>query len=536
MVHHLKKFQAEKKFTFVQMNHIFFTINKLSNYSLHKLSIAITLFSTFGSYGQTPKELSYHPAQWQQATGIQSANAGGYVMVSNSIDSAGKHSILITKFDNELHVIWERKINELNSLISSSGFFQDALGNIYIGGFKNGSSYLTMKTDSLGNLIWSSCYSIPNVTPHNFSGNVSQGFYFMATKADTLGDTILVVTCDTSGIFHGAASVYRYNHRSISALNSVLTVNGFGVCFWRIGLNEITGEIQYFIGNSPASGIITTGNFPDLSFYPEMNFVFPTISGDLVIAGNCFSGQGAAPTIQIIDNSGSTSLSKPYDYPGKFINCITTSDGGYAVIGQTLSLVHLIKMDSLLNVEWAYEYPDAQLEYADILLETANTTFLIAGRNPTGQIVIVSTDSLGNSYCNNNSIVVASISGAAGSTPVGSWPSTLFQGANSPVNLQSSSLTGNNLDTVCLFTSSEETIRNLFNIFPSPTNSIINVEANNGKINSITVLNLLGERIYSVSVDNRDLQTINCETFPSGIYFLQAQTEHGIYTAKFIKE
>jgi len=54
----------------------------------------------------------------------------------------------------------------------------------------------------------------------------------------------------------------------------------------------------------------------------------------------------------------------------------------------------------------------------------------------------------------------------------------------------------------------------------------------NGKIE---IYNVLGEKIYSMTTDANS-ETINCKSFPSGIYFIRLTDARGSYTEKFLKQ
>ena len=61
-------------------------------------------------------------------------------------------------------------------------------------------------------------------------------------------------------------------------------------------------------------------------------------------------------------------------------------------------------------------------------------------------------------------------------------------------------------------------------VYPNPTNSIINISAEN--ITKVTVYNGMGQMVYSETVDN-DVVRINAESWTNGMYFVNVETADG---------
>ena len=68
-----------------------------------------------------------------------------------------------------------------------------------------------------------------------------------------------------------------------------------------------------------------------------------------------------------------------------------------------------------------------------------------------------------------------------------------------------------------------EAVRNV-NVYPNPTNSIINVSAEN--ITKVTVYNGMGQMVYSES-NECDVVKINVESWTNGMYFVNVETADG---------
>ena len=73
---------------------------------------------------------------------------------------------------------------------------------------------------------------------------------------------------------------------------------------------------------------------------------------------------------------------------------------------------------------------------------------------------------------------------------------------------------------------------NSIQVYPNPTNSIITIDTEMN-IRSVRILDLTGKIITSNSQSSK---TINVTDLPSGIFFLEIETEEGSFTKKFIKQ
>jgi len=83
------------------------------------------------------------------------------------------------------------------------------------------------------------------------------------------------------------------------------------------------------------------------------------------------------------------------------------------------------------------------------------------------------------------------------------------------------SATGSFTQTVNLCTSIEQFNTTLFNVYPNPSNGVFTVYSSSEA--SITIVNVLGELVYTNKLDKGD-HTIDLFEQPNGIYFMQIQT------------
>jgi hypothetical protein len=73
-------------------------------------------------------------------------------------------------------------------------------------------------------------------------------------------------------------------------------------------------------------------------------------------------------------------------------------------------------------------------------------------------------------------------------------------------------------------------------IYPNPATEQLNVKLNNpGITNTITVVNMLGQSLYTLQSDEQ-LLNVNLSGYNKGIYFITISNVGGTTTSKFIKE
>ena len=74
-----------------------------------------------------------------------------------------------------------------------------------------------------------------------------------------------------------------------------------------------------------------------------------------------------------------------------------------------------------------------------------------------------------------------------------------------------------------------------FNVYPNPTNNILNVKLNqySNETKNITIHNILGKVIFQTTTKSLKAQ-INVDSYPKGMYFITVSTEKGRKTKRFV--
>ena len=76
-------------------------------------------------------------------------------------------------------------------------------------------------------------------------------------------------------------------------------------------------------------------------------------------------------------------------------------------------------------------------------------------------------------------------------------------------------------------------------LYPNPTRGLLNIEFDNidNKISSVSVVNVLGDKIYNDNLDNKTSKyssQIDLSKYSNGIYFIRLKTKDGFVTKKLI--
>ena len=76
-------------------------------------------------------------------------------------------------------------------------------------------------------------------------------------------------------------------------------------------------------------------------------------------------------------------------------------------------------------------------------------------------------------------------------------------------------------------------------VYPNPTRGLINIEFNNidNKVSSLSIVNVLGDRIYNDDIDSsipKYSNQLDLSKYSDGIYFVRFKTKDGFITKKLI--
>lgn len=192
-----------------------------------------------------------------------------------------------------------------------------------IAGSSSRDKTLVVKTDSLGNMLWSKTYQ---------DGEIRS----------------IVATSDGGYALGGTIELGEYRE------------------FWLVK-TDVNGTVEW------------EKTYARASSFQLLNMAITTSDGGYALLGYSWSSESSLFTWLVkTDTDGNMQWNKTYG-AGDFQSMIATSDGGFALTGGDW----LLKTDALGNTEWTQSYPsdDAHRIFPYCLITTSDGGYAIAGRN-----------------------------------------------------------------------------------------------------------------------------------------------------------
>ena len=226
----------------------------------------------------------------------------------------------------------------------------------------NSSASLLIKTDSLGNLVWSKAYQLGTETNLPYLIKTQDGGYALG---GTLDNNYVVVKVDAQGNV-GWNQSYSYEAPFNSLRSFTQTGDGgyalVGTFSPPQNASHAVGQILFL--KTDASGNIQWSKViagPQGDF---ANSIFQTSDGGFVVFGTSWASETLPSSFKIIkmDAAGNEQWNRTYGGAGKFFTAesasgILTRDGGFLLAGVSVEkdsewLAWLVKTDSEGNMVW----------------------------------------------------------------------------------------------------------------------------------------------------------------------------------------
>lgn len=443
---------------------------------------------------------------------IQITSDNGYILSGTRILSNHYTAILI-KTDSLGNTIWSKGIDD-----GASGSVKQTSDGGYI--MTADRKFRLIKSDANGNVLWEKNSAYGNavtatcldVTTDN--GFIIAGNIHLASNFDTY-----LVKTDSAGniawtsIFPGGSP-----HSVFQTLDG-----GYAVC----GLGSTGG----YISKADAGG-----QFVWNKSYNSNNGLYSysmqqTHDGGFIISGKN-AGSGTSILLIKTDSAGAVQWSRRYYSDGGGDNlaydAIETEDHGFAVAtGVSISSTEygscLLKTDSLGIIEWAMHY-GGNGGSGRHLLQTADNGFMFCESSSTfsqSSIGLIKTDSVGSSGCFEEPVTIYGVAFNIFATDLFSADSsggTLFDTTSVISTAQMS------FSTLCSTVGiPENSTENSFTVFPNPSdgNFKINFDRLIEKV-VIELTDLSGKKIYKAEIHNQSEKEISVASGISrGFYFLR---------------
>ncbi len=502
------------------------------------------LFFVNYSFAQITFQKTYGGAQEDYFNSVQQIVDGGYIMVGATTSlGAGADDVYLVKTDLNGDTLWTRTYGETGSDIAYCVQQTTDSGYIVIGhtdgtGPGTNGVYL-IKTNITGDSLWTKTY-LTGSNEGSVGWSVKQTFdggyildctgswddvaYFIKTNA--VGDTLWTKSYGTksgslSELQQTADSGYIFTASGTSTSLYMVKTDVNGNLVWKkeyrgFSINDV--HLAYSVKQTPDGGYIAVGSAWNTSW--DVYLVKTNAFGDTLWTKS-FGGDSVDVGMSIF----------------------LTADSGYIIAGSSNSFgggnddVYLIKTNATGDSLWTKSFGNINNEESKSVQQTLDGGYILAGSsNSFGaggyDAYLIKTDVNGNSGCYENSTATI----ISSPITIVSIPVDTFLLDPILVNSYSAVLgCGGMISTFCANVGINEIIEeNEVNIYPNPAQDIFMINTNNEFINvKMEICNVLGEIIYSEKLNSKH-ESIKCNEFPSGIYFIILKTKKKIMSKKII--
>ncbi|MBP6333863.1 MAG: T9SS type A sorting domain-containing protein [Bacteroidia bacterium] len=469
-------------------------------------------------HGVFQKFYSYGSARAHSRIVLETSNNGFVIAGYEWTTISSPHSIFLMRIDALGDTMWRRTYGD--SLTSCAAMVITSDSGYLIIGDGNSDIHL-IKTDSLGSILWTKNYGGPiNESSYDVKQCDDGGYIILGT---TLGipqiymNTLLIRTDSIGNILW--SKIYGSSH--IVEGFSVIQTDDGGFLIGGLAHRVDTDRDILIIKTNAIGDTLWTRVYGGLG-NDDAHSIFKSSDGNYVVGGACASFSNAESFLLMkIDTIGNVIWAKVY-LSGQFdhaYSAIPTFDFGIAIVGRSHFKSLIIKTQSNGDTMWSqlYEYPF--LSSFDNISECSDRGFVITGL-ASPYAYVLKTDRYGDSGC---SLGGASITVLSPTMPVN--PHTFYI-SNPAIVSTSTSISVSNSNSVgtdiCLLSnfSDYKLKENLFLLSPNPVRNELKVKlSSNFKNVIIQIFNLRGHKIYEKAFENFETGSISTIEFPSGIYF-----------------
>jgi len=361
-------------------------------------------------------ERTYGGGDWDIGFSVAQTSDGGYIVVGRTESfGAGLTDVYLVKTDATGDTIWTRTYGGSDSDDNEgSSVAQTSDGGYIISGmtysFGVGGDVYLVKTDAMGDTIWTRTYGGSDYDGGFSVAQTSDGGYIIAgytrsfgageedvylVKTDSLGDTIWTRTYGGSDDDHG----YSVAQTSDGGYIVAGYTESFGAGSWDV----------YLVKTDAVGDTIWTRTYGG-SDWDEGYSVAQTSDGGYIVAGVYdYDWEAETGDVYLVktDAVGDTIWTRTYGGSGSDagFSVAQTSDGGYIISGMTYSFgaggdVYLVKTDSVGDTIWTRIYGGSSMDWGNSVAQTSDGGYIVAGMTESfgagsWDVYLVKTDSLG---------------------------------------------------------------------------------------------------------------------------------------------
>jgi len=368
-------------------------------------------------------ERTYGGSDDDKGWSVAQTSDGGYIVAGyTSSFGEGEEDVYLVKTSAIGETLWTRTYGGSYFYLGYS-VAQTSDGGYIVAGYTEsfgagGLDVYLVKTDAVGDIIWTRTYGGSGYDVGYSVAQTSDGGYIVAgetesfgaggydvylVKTDSVGDTIWTRTYGGSDDDEGYSVAQTSDGGYIVAGRTY----SFGVGSWDV----------YFVKTDAVGDTIWTRTYGGSSADYGYS-VTQTSDGGYIVAGFTYSfGAGGADVYLVMTGAvGDTIWTRTYggsywDY-GRSV--AQTSDGGYIVAGVTWSFgvdsadVYLVKTDAVGDTIWTRAYGGSGYDWGYSVAQTSDGGYIVAGYTRSFgagsyDVYLVKTDSLGYTGIEENS-------------------------------------------------------------------------------------------------------------------------------------
>ncbi|OAD91783.1 hypothetical protein A7A78_11050 [Aequorivita soesokkakensis] len=517
---------------------------------MKKTTTLLALFvSLFTIYAQDPNILwqrTVGGSNWDEPNFILSTEDDGFFMGGNSKsdisgekteNSRGGKDYWLIKFDGFGTIEWQKTIggNQEEYLAdakqtSDGGYILAGYSNSNISGEKaensqGGNDYWIVKIDANGTIEWQ----------NTIGGDDNDKAFNVEITND--GGYLIAGTSD-SGI-SGDRTLANNGNNGYTTDTWVVKLDINGVIEWQRGHAVIMTSLK--LTNDGGYVIGARGKYPvsTLSYF-----------------------------VMKVNSNGNTSWEKFYggDSLDLLTNVIPTIDGGYMVIGSSISNASgdktedskgyydywILKTDMNGNIEWDKTIGGSEEDRPDTVIQTQDNKFILAGMSFSDISGDKSENSLGlNDFwiLKLNEVGVIEGQNTIGGNYNDAYPLILLNtdGTFTIGGRSTSDISGDKAEDsrggydfwiihhAEILGITENPFNNTITLYPNPVKNTLQVNTQSQNIDQLNIYSVTGSRVLQRNV-NTVSPTVDVSSLASGVYYLQLYSGKNMALKKFVKE
>jgi hypothetical protein len=351
----------------------------LSLWAFFFFALSLPIFSS----AQVTFERFYGGTDYDGGYSVQQTSDGGYIITGSF--GAGMSDVYLVKTDSFGDTLWTKTYGGAGTEIGR--YVEQTLDGGYI---IVGSNVWLIKTNVFGEILWMKTYDGTSLRSAKSGQQTQDGGYILvgSTRPGSLDDTdVLLIKTDSLG---DTIWTKIYDGRGWSdSGNSVQQTTDGGYIIAGYTKPSVMGLPNVWLIKTDSSGDTLWTKTYGGSLQEYGYSVQQTTDGGYIITGETYSFSAGSNDVYLLktDVSGDTLWTKTYGGIDTDVGWSVqqTSEGGYIIAGSTRSFgagrtdVWLIKTDSSGDTLWTRTFGGSDRDRAQSVQQTADGGYIIAG-------------------------------------------------------------------------------------------------------------------------------------------------------------